>query len=38
MSWQFVTYQTDDDKSFYTPVDKKFIGKDTGYVFVKYNF
>ncbi|MBK8741047.1 MAG: hypothetical protein IPM02_16650 [Betaproteobacteria bacterium] len=29
---------TDADKSFYTPVDKKFIGKDTGYVFVKYNF
>ncbi len=29
---------TDADSSFYTPVDKRFIGKDTGYVFVKYNF
>ncbi|MEO7761658.1 MAG: TorF family putative porin [Casimicrobiaceae bacterium] len=29
---------TDADKPFYTPVDKKFTGKDTGYVFVKYVF
>jgi uncharacterized protein (TIGR02001 family) len=29
---------TDADKSFYTPVDKRFIGKHTGYAFVKYNF
>jgi uncharacterized protein (TIGR02001 family) len=29
---------TDADESFYTPVDKRFVGKTTGYVFVKYNF
>ncbi|MEO8135821.1 MAG: TorF family putative porin [Betaproteobacteria bacterium] len=29
---------TDADKSFYTPVDKRFVGKHTGYAFVKYNF
>jgi uncharacterized protein (TIGR02001 family) len=29
---------TDADKSFYTPVDKRFIGKHTGYAFVKYVF
>jgi uncharacterized protein (TIGR02001 family) len=29
---------TDADKSFYTPVDKRFVGKHTGYAFVKYVF
>jgi len=29
---------TDADKPFYTPVDKRFIGKHTGYAFVKYVF
>jgi len=29
---------TDADKDYYKPADKRFIGKDTGYVFVKYVF
>jgi uncharacterized protein (TIGR02001 family) len=29
---------TDADKNFYTPTDKRFIGKHTGYAFVKYVF
>ena len=29
---------TDAEESFYTPVDKRFIGKHTGYAFVKYVF
>ena len=29
---------TDADKPFYTPVDKRFVGKHTGYEFVKYVF
>jgi uncharacterized protein (TIGR02001 family) len=29
---------TDADEAFYTPVDKRFVGKHTGYAFVKYVF
>jgi uncharacterized protein (TIGR02001 family) len=29
---------TDADKPFYTPADKRFIGKHTGYAFVRYVF